>query len=152
MINTIKQLIFNNIKAKPASQEWDNIKHFVHIPKTAGTSLKKGFNKEYGKNLFLDYGGRSSETHRSIKELIYQKKDFYAFKKLLNNSGHCMVAGHNHITKYFGISKLENTVVMLREPFQRLKSHYKHATVRQSFEGNFETFIKLDSNQNLQTK
>jgi len=126
--------------------------NFIHIPKTAGSSLRKALDEEFSGRGVFDYGENAKETHSLIKRFNYDIQDKFELSQRIKNMGKVVIGGHVYCSQYCGIASLNNTATIIRQPFERIKSHYKHAKVKQNFQGSFREFIMEPKNQNLQTK
>ena len=76
----------------------------IHIPKTAGTSLRQSLLEQYGKShLALDYGGQSEDTSSVVNQYLYQGEAILGVKKLveeLRATGYQAIIGHYALSKY----------------------------------------------------
>lgn len=138
----------------------------IHIPRTAGTSFRFLLKQYYGQSVLFDYGDpimvnnliRTGFARKSkIKNRIF-KSDF--------NNKRC-IHGHFLPYKYLDFKKEESAfVVWIREPMDRLMSHYsfiikenkKHPDVSPFHQKvikekwNFEKFCLDKTAQNLYSK
>ena len=150
----IKSKVKSFLKGKktPSNRTADNLTYqFIHIPKTAGTSFRKSLELNETVETIFDYGFNEKQTHNIINRFGYNPKDNYSIKKAVSQSSVSVIGGHVPLSKYTGVTSLLNTSTILREPFDRLKSHYKHAVMRQGFLGDFEEFLRLKEHQNIQS-
>lgn len=126
---------------------------FTHIPKTAGTSFRKGLEEYFGgEAICYDYGVSSPETTALITDDIYGKKDFWSFFSQLDGSLFSCVAGHVALLKYVDGIGVRNSITFLRNPVQRILSEYKHFVRINGYEDSFESFYRQPAFVNRQKK
>lgn len=126
------------------------VRYFIHIPKTAGTSLRKALEKRY--NVISDYSLKQPATSDLVRKHIYLNEDFFQFKLELNKIENCILSGHMAASKYAYLVGLENCVTILRDPAKRLVSHYKHQVRQNDCKESFDEFISRKGNVNNMSK
>lgn len=100
---------------------------FVHIPKTAGTSLRNAAERYFGDRILRDYGPTAKATSPEILEHVYATPNRRKLIKLLESRQIAMIAGHIPYAAYADLIPPEKVLVVLREPVQRVVSEYHHA-------------------------
>lgn len=126
---------------------------FIHIPKTAGTSLRNGAQRFLGeKQVLLDYGLEQSATSGAVRNLVYQQNDIDRFKRHCEHKSVKLVCGHVHLQRYLPIFDLASVVTFLRDPLQRVASDYYHFVRHHQFTGSLEEFAARPAHQNRQAK
>ncbi len=126
---------------------------FIHIPKTAGTSLRMAAHCYYGgNNLLLDYGVNSDETSPCIQKYIYTNHDRYRFSQYLDERNTSFLAGHFHDMKYSPLFPARNVISFLREPYEQVVSHYEHFVRLHGYENKFSDFVQEERFVNFQSK
>jgi hypothetical protein len=119
---------------------------FVHIPKTAGTSLRSTLSLEFNEGEVLcDYGPNELETSTKVMDAIYKNKDVYS----VINEGEKLIFGHFLAKKYIHLSCYENIITFVRNPVERVVSEFKHFQRHRNFKGSVIEFAKLPRNRNM---
>ncbi len=125
---------------------------FAHIPKTAGTSFRQAGIRAWGKSrVWLDYGD-SKHTSVAVARLVHRQPDYYKFQQQLVRSGICMLSGHAPIRYYRRIFPADRLVTLVRDPVERVTSHFHTACARQGYRDDFQTFCRIPENQNVQSR
>ncbi|MBC3764920.1 sulfotransferase family 2 domain-containing protein [Neptunicella marina] len=122
---------------------------FVHIPKTAGTSLREALVEVYGeKNFVSDYGPQEKITNQLVLNNYYNQKDMYQFI----DAGVEAIYGHFSVSRYLNLSNCLNLITFVRNPLERIVSEYKHVRRYSGFEGSFDEFISMPRMVNSQSQ
>lgn len=126
---------------------------FPHIPKTAGTSLRKSFEAYFGDSYIAkDFGPAFQQTTPCVKHLFFEKNDPYELKNKLDKDEFCVLTGHFESSRYIQLYPVSQFVTFLRDPVKRVFSEYRHRATRNfdRFEGSLEEFCDQEKSQNLQ--
>lgn len=102
---------------------------FVHIPKTAGTSLNKAATEYFGLDAIeQDYGPASKVTSPLVQQYIYGDTigDTYGCLSAQNFKSKRWLTGHVFAEKYTPLIGAENTLSIVRDPVDRVVSEYNH--------------------------
>lgn len=117
---------------------------FIHVPKTAGTSFRQAAEDYFGKeNTLSDYGVKSEYTSPLIKQWIYEKKDYFRFLKELRQKKNLLLGGHVPFKKYSPLFPANKIISFVRNPIQRLISHYEHSIRLHDYKGSFSNFLNV---------
>lgn len=118
---------------------------FIHIPKTAGTSLRFGLERHFDKsNVIADYGPDSATTSRSVTENLYECTEPDRIERLINllrSQGKAVLVGHFRLSKYSDFFPPEKVISIIRDPLVRAASEYLHVQRHDSFAGSFSDFF-----------
>lgn len=126
---------------------------FVHIPKTAGTSLRHGVAEFLGKKrLVLDYGPKQTATSELVQRWCYQESRPEKFRAAFDSRGKKFLSGHIRLADYVGGFDLDNVAVFLRDPVQRVISEYRHYVRHYGYERSLEEFAETAVFQNKQAR
>jgi hypothetical protein len=128
----------------------------IHIPKTAGTSLRVSLQKEYGPlRMALDYWDQSEVTSSIVHRYLYQDDAPLGTKELVKDlraAGCRAIMGHYPFSKYGEFFLPNETIAFVRQPLVRSCSEYLHKRRHGKFAGTFSEFIVDPVNQNIQTR
>ncbi len=118
---------------------------FVHIEKSAGTSLIHILRRNY----FLKYC--DVRPLKSGSNGVFTLYDFNKYIKI--NPGMECLSGHS-IKPYGDIMTIPNLklITLLRDPVKRYISQYQHWIEKKTINLPFEDFLKIESVSNFQTK
>lgn len=128
-------------------------KLFLHIPKTAGTSLIESLSAIHGHDAIeRDYGGEASYSSALVKEHIYAAPtlDEYAFWKAFTDAEKKWLCGHFHADRYVHMFGALNTVAFVRDPIERVISEYQYLVKKHHLERPFEDFYRSPEETNKQ--
>ncbi|MBK1672475.1 hypothetical protein CKO35_04020 [Ectothiorhodospira shaposhnikovii] len=123
---------------------------FIHIPKTAGTSLRHGLATLPELKLICDYGHGNPLTAKMLKRFAQDGCTTRLLSELPADKS-VIFCGHVHYSKYAHLVPSERTLALVRNPIERLVSEYQHLARRQSTASReFGIFIREKQHQNLQ--
>lgn len=94
----------------------------VHIPKTAGTAFSGLLQQHFGARLLLDHADRPLAAHFAWRRLSSRVKRVTAF----DASAYDCIHGHFIADKYDFLGSATRHVAWLRDPAQRVASHYHY--------------------------
>jgi len=115
---------------------------FVHIPKTAGTSLRELIEGCTGKThtLLRDYWN-APETTPALFKLVHEEKRIRDFRKTFDSRDKgILLSGHFPAQRYWPYFNAESFVTFLRHPVDRLISEYVHLVTLNGWTEPLETF------------
>lgn len=114
---------------------------FVHIPKTAGTSLRVMLERAAeGHTILRDYG-KARETTPELYALVHEKGDVASFRETFGRGKKGIVlSGHFPAHRYWDFFNAESFVTFLRDPIDRVISEYNHFVNHHGWTQDFEAF------------
>ena len=127
----------------------------VHVPKTAGTSLRKTLDMTFGvKHVIRDYGSREKATSNIVRSHLYSNKisDKGSLIRSMSETEAKVLMGHFPARKYVSFFKPEHVIVFVRDPLERACSEFLHRVRHHSYESTFEQFIQQKDIANIQSK
>jgi len=125
---------------------------FVHVPKTAGTSLTQAALQAFGEDSCeFDYGVGNPHTTARVAELSHQANDLFRLRKRLAQDQVAMLAGHVPLPRYAPLFPSTRIVSFLREPLAQLLSHHAHIN-REQAPRPFEEFIRRPQGAGVQAR
>jgi len=126
---------------------------FVHLPKTAGTSLRVGVAAFLGADrMALDYGPKQKATSKLVRRWLYEERKPGQFRAAFDRKGLKFLSGHIALSDYVGWFDLDNIAVFLREPVQRVISEYQHYVRHYGYGRSIEEFMDTPAFQNKQAR
>jgi hypothetical protein len=127
----------------------------VHIPKTAGTSLRWALEKQFGKTQVVwDYGPASEHTSKIVRKHLYEDTYSSGVAELIKempDTGAKILMGHFPLQKYANYFEPENILTFIRDPLARTCSEFLHRRKNKSFHGSFSDYLVQPGYQNLQS-
>lgn len=136
-----------------AGQADQPLRLYVHLPKTAGTSLRNSVRELFGESAVVrDYGPEQAATSAGLRQRYYQSLDPLDLLDVARRQHAVLVCGHVFVNRYGGLVGLPNTCTIVRDPVTRVLSHYRHAVRHQGFEGNLMAFVQRPPHQDLQSR
>jgi FkbM family methyltransferase len=123
----------------------DQLIRFIHIPKTAGTSLREEFLSVFGNRAIQDYDNIRSPIIRGIPS------NSKGLLEVLEAHNTRVFMSHAPYAQQADIFAPENTIVFVRDPIDRLLSQY-HFLVRSGMlDGPLLAYAQIGQIANLQT-
>lgn len=127
---------------------------FMHIPKTAGTSFRMAAIEYFGQDkVVCDYGVDRLATSKVILDMI--QGDGYCHEVLLEymvDNNIKILIGHFGYNRYRKIWPSKHFACFVRNPIQRVISHYFHRVRDKNIKDTLEVFAKELRRKNMQWK
>lgn len=130
---------------------------FLHIPKTAGTSLHKALTEALADHSkIFDYGDHTKDIPgdfiNAAERNISTAADVVALRDELNSNRRLFVSGHFSARKYLTAFHPASFVTFLRDPVERAVSDYKHRVRYANFTGSLAEFCEMPKQINVQSR
>jgi hypothetical protein len=123
---------------------------FVHIPKTAGTSLRSALVAAFpDKHVLFDYGRAEQLTSDAIRNIRYSGRNEPWRLREATGSSPILLTGHFPARDYLNVFAHENFITFVREPISRVISDYKHFVRHFALD---ESLIKFASRPELRNR
>lgn len=123
----------------------------MHIPKTAGTSLRNAFEARLPEEAIVrDYGPEAPETDGDVRDLLTGRIDLVQFRAQLTSRRTKLLMGHFHAQRYYQTFPDATWVTFVREPVARVFSAYRHHLRTKEFAGSFEAYMQQPGLHNQQ--
>ncbi|MCL5255755.1 MAG: sulfotransferase family protein [Gammaproteobacteria bacterium] len=121
---------------------------FIHIPKTAGTSLRVALEKSLGAAaICADYGDGNPQTSQVVQDCMFNGiADPYQLA--LQQPRSRVLTGHIPVAKYAPLFAVQDIFTLVREPTARVISEYFHFQRHFDFQGSLSDFAKQKRKQN----
>src|SRR3546814_8523758 len=94
---------------------------FIHIPKTAGTSLRLALEQALGEErICYDYGVSSPHTEPDLARLAYPVADMYRVERALAPQRYRLIGGHVQTIRYLPMIPVARSFTFIRNPVDQL--------------------------------
>jgi len=126
---------------------------FVHIPKTAGSSLNVAAAKALGEdNIEMDYGPSAPETTPLVHQFMYNGNvvDQFSFFEAFQKNQKRWITGHVSADRYINLFGALNTLAFVRDPAARVISEYNYLQRRQTQTPSFTDYYRSPDETNKQ--
>lgn len=121
---------------------------FIHIPKTAGTSLRHALEREFPNSLLKDYGN-NPETSQVLSDI---RHNGFEFERYLEANNIKVLTGHTRLKDNRFHFRSQNIFCFIRNPIEQVLSHYNHHTYHNNYSKGLEAFVMDKRFQNVQSK
>ena len=121
---------------------------FIHIPKTAGTSLRHELEREFPNSLLKDYGN-NPETSQVLSDI---RHNGFEFERYLETNNIKVLTGHTRLKNNRFHFRSQNIFCFIRNPIEQVLSHYNHHTYHNNYSKGLEAFVMDKRFQNVQSK
>jgi hypothetical protein len=126
---------------------------FIHIPKTAGTSLNASAEKIFGADAIeRDYGPDVDHTTANVKRYIYNAPtvDQYGFHEATRDAETKWVTGHFPADRFLHLFGAQHTISFVRDPVERVISEFRYRQKIGTTDLDFKSFYTSDAERNKQ--
>ncbi len=126
---------------------------FVHLPKTAGSSLNQSASDCFGSDRTeRDYGSEREYSTKLVRHYIHNSDtiDQYGFHTAFLAEGKKWLAGHFDAERYIHLFGAEQAISFVRDPVERVISEYFYLVRKHGLERSFEEFYKAPEETNKQ--
>ena len=114
---------------------------FVHVPKTAGTSLREAAVAALGAaHCEFDYGAQAPETTALVREHAIGAQDRYALRQAMDAAGRRWLGGHVNLMRYAPLFEATRIISFVREPLQQVAAHHAHSRRLLGYDDDLLTF------------
>lgn len=124
------------------------INFIVHIPKTAGTSLRYVLQKNEWVRMLYDYGNESQESTPALTEINPMK--LTPESEVFDTDKFNFICGHISYGKYAHCIPPDSVVSIVRNPIERVISEYQHLRRHEKYTCSFAEFSSTPFQQNKQ--
>jgi hypothetical protein len=118
---------------------------FVHIPKTAGTSLLVGI-QQSSLRVILDYSDPLDPDPFGIRKLIRIRRRIISENRITTEDGNYVIYGHHAADRFESITERQ-LVTILRDPIELLISYYNYT--KEKSKTNKKKYVKLSIEEYL---
>jgi len=126
---------------------------FIHLPKTAGTSLNDSAVEIFGHAAIeKDYGADDQYSTDLTMKFIHGPHtiDQHGFFEAFKQADKKWLTGHFHAERYIHLFGAANSISFLRDPVERVISEYHYLVYKHNLNQSFEDFYRSDAETNKQ--
>ncbi len=122
---------------------------FVHIPKTAGTSLRIALaRRPAGRRVLQDYGP-APETSDAIRALRGPPSRHARLRREVEAPGGLLLMGHFPARRYWDAFNADSFVAFVRDPVARVVSEWNHHVSHRGITQDLMTYAAVPNRRNL---
>jgi len=126
---------------------------FLHIQKTAGTSLNKSAEKIFGPDFIeRDYGVEAPHTSSLTRRYIYESPTINQFGLLEETRARNTrwITGHAPADRYIHLYGAPNTISFVRDPVERILSEFRYLKRAGKMDRSLDDFYQTAAETNKQ--
>jgi hypothetical protein len=125
---------------------------FVHVPKTAGTSLRVALGRNPGKRVLLQDYGPGKETSDAIRALQGPPARYATLREAVAAPGGLLLIGHFPAERYWDLFNADSFVTFLRDPVARVVSEWNHKVTLTGLAEDLATYAGRPAHRNQMTR
>ena len=126
---------------------------FVHIPKTAGTSLRNALERAADDHTILRDYGKAPETSPALFNLVHVQKKPLQLREVFDNEKRgVLLSGHFPAHRYWEIFRPKSFVTFVRDPVDRVMSEHNHFVSHQGWTASLDEFASTQRFRNVMSK
>ncbi|HEX3944776.1 MAG TPA: sulfotransferase family 2 domain-containing protein [Rhizomicrobium sp.] len=126
---------------------------FVHIPKTAGTSLRNALERAADDHTILRDYGKAPETSPALYNLVHVQKKPLQLREVFDSQRRgVLLSGHFPAHRYSEVFRPKSFITFIRDPIDRVISEHNHFVSYQSWTQPLEEFATTQRFRNVISK
>jgi hypothetical protein len=126
---------------------------FVHIPKTAGTSLRNALERAAADHTILRDYGKAPETSPALFNLVHVQKKPLQLREVFDHEKRgVLLSGHFPAHRYWEIFRPKSFVTFVRDPVDRVISEHNHFVSYQGWTASLDEFATMQRFRNVISK
>jgi hypothetical protein len=126
---------------------------FVHIPKTAGTSLRNTLERAAADHTILRDYGMAPETSPALYNLVHVQKKPLQLREVFDKEKHgVLLSGHFPAHRYWEIFRPKSFITFIRDPVDRVISEHNHFVSHQGWITPLDEFAATPRFRNVMSK
>ncbi len=125
---------------------------FVHVPKTAGTSLRVVLSRRHGSRALVQDYGPGKQTSEAIRALQGPPPRYGALRETVEAPGGILLLGHTPAERYWESFNADAFVAFLRDPVARVVSEWNHHVTHDGLTEELESYAARPARRNQMSR